>query len=280
MHRDEYHPLYYRRCHSGHSDQALGAYILNWNEVPVILKDISLIVGSEYILDSLSIDFIPSRVTVLMGGSGCGKSTVLKAAAGLTPLSAGKVLYGDQSIYSLNQKEYAKMQQNTGFMFQDGALWANKNIIENLSLPIIISDNSVKSESVEKMVMDGLKAFNMEFAKMIRPAALSAGEKKIISFLRAVITDPDILFLDEPTSFIDNRSSLKLIKNLFRFKKEGKTIIMVTHDLKLAKTLGDYIVFMNDRKIELYDTVEACLESDNELWRNFIEDRSSDSMDE
>ncbi|MBF9015554.1 MULTISPECIES: ATP-binding cassette domain-containing protein [unclassified Oceanispirochaeta] len=253
---------------------------MNWNEVPVILKDISLIVGSEYILDSLSIDFIPSRVTVLMGGSGCGKSTVLKAAAGLTPLSAGKVLYGDQSIYSLNQKEYAKMQQNTGFMFQDGALWANKNIIENLSLPIIISDNSVKSESVEKMVMDGLKAFNMEFAKMIRPAALSAGEKKIISFLRAVITDPDILFLDEPTSFIDNRSSLKLIKNLFRFKKEGKTIIMVTHDLKLAKTLGDYIVFMNDRKIELYDTVEACLESDNELWRNFIEDRSSDSMDE
>lgn len=253
---------------------------MNWNEVPVRLKDISLIVGSEYILDKLSIDFIPSKVTVLMGGSGCGKSTVLKASAGLTPLSSGKVLYGDQSIYSLNQKEYAKMQQNTGFMFQDGALWANKSIMENLSLPIIISNNSVKAEDVEKTVLDGLKAYSMEFSSMSRPSALSAGEKKVISFLRAIITDPDILFLDEPTSFIDGRSSLKLIKNLFRFKKEGKTIIMVTHDLKLARALGDYIVFMHDRKIELYDTVEACLKSENKLWRSFIEDRNSDFMDE
>lgn len=253
---------------------------MNWNTVPIVLDDISLIVDSEYILDSLSIDFVPSRVTVLMGGSGCGKSTVLKAAAGLTPLSSGKVLYGDKSIYSLNQKEYAKMQQNTGFMFQDGALWANKNIMDNLSLPIIISDNDIKPDLVDSMVMNSLRSFNMEFSTLMRPSALSAGEKKIISFLRAIITEPDILFLDEPTSFIDRSSSLKLIKNLFHFKKEGRTIIMVTHDFKLARTLGDYIVFMNDRKIELYDTVEACLESDNKLWRNFIEDRSSDSMDE
>lgn len=249
--------------------------MVKWNEVPVVLREISLLVGTEFILNKFSIDFEPSRVTVLMGGSGCGKSTVLKAAAGLTPLSSGKVLYGDKSIYSLNQKEYASVQQNTGFMFQDGALWANKSIYENLSLPMIISGSP--PEKVEETVMAGLKSFGMEFARNIRPAALSAGEKKIISFLRAIITDPDILFLDEPTSFIDRHSSLKLIENLYRFKAEGRTIIMVTHDLKLARTLADSIVFMNDRKIELYGSVEACMKSDNSLWQDFIVDRSSET---
>ncbi|MDC7234749.1 MAG: ATP-binding cassette domain-containing protein [Spirochaetales bacterium] len=252
---------------------------MKWNEVPVTLKEISLVVGSEYILDNLSLDFNPSSVTVLMGGSGCGKSTVLKAAAGLTPLSSGNVFYGDQSVYGLNQKDYARMQQNTGFMFQDGALWANKSIYDNLSLPIIISDNSVKPEQVEKQVMEALSTFNMEFAANLRPAALSAGEKKIISFLRAIITDPDILFLDEPTSFIDRRSSLTLMKNLFRFKDEGRTVIMVTHDLKLARTLGDYVVFMHDRKVELKGTVEDCSRSENTLWRTFIEDSQSDAAE-
>ena len=251
---------------------------MSWNKVPIHLQEISLIVSSEFILDSLSLDIEPGRVTVIMGGSGCGKSTVLKAAAGLTPLSSGAVLYGDESIYTLNQKEYAAMQQHTGFMFQDGALWANKNILDNLSLPIQISDKKISDREVEVLVRDRLKDFNMEFSMMNRPAALSAGEKKIISFLRAIITDPDILFLDEPTSFIDRRSSLKLIKNLFRFKAEGKTIVMVTHDLKLARTMGDFIVFMDNRKIELYDSVEACMASDNELWNAFIEDRSSDSF--
>lgn len=246
--------------------------------MPIHLDEISLVVDSEHILDSLSIDFRAGAVTVIMGGSGCGKSTVLKAAAGLTPLTSGAVRYGDTSIYSLNQKDYAAMQQHTGFMFQDGALWANKNIMDNLSLPIQISDRKISDRDVENQVREKLKDFNMEFSLMYRPAALSAGEKKIISFLRAIITDPDILFLDEPTSFIDRRSSLKLIKDLFRFKAEKKTIIIITHDLKLARTMGDYIVFMNNRKIELYDSVEACMSSDNELWNAFIEDQSGDSF--
>ena len=249
---------------------------MDWNKVPIILDNVTLLDGFEKIIDSLSIEFKPSAVTVLMGSSGSGKSTVLKIAAGLTPISSGNVYYGDKSLYRLNQKDYALLQQNTGFMFQDGALWANMNIQENLTLPMVIADFSLSPDEIEKKVISSLKEFEMVSEMKNRPVALSAGEKKIVSYLRAVITSPDILFFDEPTSFIDRRSSLKLIKSLFNYKKEGKTILMVTHDLNLARTLGDYILFMNDRKVELYSNIEESFQSDNEIWLNFIEDRSTE----
>jgi len=249
---------------------------LNWNKEPITLKDVSLLDGLDVILESLSIEFKPSSVTVLMGSSGSGKSTVLKIAAGLTPISGGNVLYGNKSLYKLNQKDFSELQQNTGFMFQDGALWANMNIQENLTLPLVVADLSLKPQDIVKKVRESLQEFNMLGEMKNRPVALSAGEKKIVSYLRAVITNPDILFFDEPTSFIDRKSSLQLIKALFNYKKEGKTILMVTHDLNLAKTLGDYIVFMHDRRIALYGSIDECLNSDNEIWLNFIEDRSTE----
>jgi phospholipid/cholesterol/gamma-HCH transport system ATP-binding protein len=252
---------------------------LNWNEVPIILDDVSLHDGLDPIVESISLEFKPSAVTVLMGGSGSGKSTLLKIAAGLTPISSGQVLYGEKSLYKLNQKEYARMQQHTGFMFQDGALWANMNIQQNLTLPLVISDPSSAALDVERKVRDSLIEFNMISEMNSRPATLSAGERKIISYLRAVISNPDILFFDEPTSFIDRKGALQLIKALFKFKKEGKTILVVTHDLTLAKSLGDYIVFMNDRKVELYDSIDACMKSENVNWLNFIEDRSTDQKE-
>jgi len=211
-----------------------------------------------------------------MGESGCGKSTVLKAAAGLIPISRGKVLYGEKQIFKITQKEFNILQLKTGFMFQDGALWANKNLQENLSLPLVIADPSSSKQQVDEKVRRALRRFGMEEYLMSRPAALSAGERKIVSFLRAVISEPEILFLDEPTTFIDRKSSLLLIKQLFRYKRAGKTIIMVTHDLSLARSIADYFVFLHNGKVELHDTVENCMQSENELWMSFKEEQNPD----
>ena len=246
---------------------------MRWNQVPIFMNQVSFTDQNISIFEDLTLEFNPASVTVLLGGSGCGKSTVLKAAAGLIPITSGSVKYGENSIYGLNQKEYARMQQHTGFMFQDSALWANKNIQENLSLPLQIADPKADADDVEARVVEVLEQFSMVSYMNSRPSGLSAGERKIVSFLRAVITEPDILFLDEPTTFIDRESVLKLIKSLFRFKEEGKTILMVTHDMNLAKSLGDYLVFLHEGKPVLYDTVENCMTSDNLLWRNFLADR-------
>jgi phospholipid/cholesterol/gamma-HCH transport system ATP-binding protein len=247
--------------------------------VPIILDNICLNDGQDSILESVSLEFAPSSVTVILGGSGSGKSTVLKIAAGLTPISSGQVLYGDKSLYKLNHKEYAKLQQYTGFMFQDGALWANMNIQQNLSLPLVVSNPEYTSSEVNRIVHKSLMEFDMLSDMNTRPAGLSAGERKIISYLRAVISKPDILFFDEPTSFIDRRGALQLIKALFKFKNEGKTILMVTHDITLANSLGDHFVFMRDGKVELSGSKEACMNSQNEHWLNFMEDRSTEQKE-
>ena len=249
---------------------------MNWNEVPVILDGISVVDDRNTILKNISLEFVPGKVTVLMGTSGCGKSTVLKAAAGLIPISRGSVKYGDIKLYKLNQNDFAKIQKHTGFMFQDGALWANKNLYDNLSLPMIISEPDMKKEMVDQRVRESLKSFQMEQEIMSRPAALSAGEKKIISFLRAVIADPQILFMDEPTTYIDRKSALLLIKKIFQFKREGKTIVLVTHDLTLARSLADYFVFLHEGNIIINDTLQNAMKSENRILRSFIEDQSPD----
>ena len=247
---------------------------MNWNEVPVILNKISVIDNRNVVIDEVELNIHPGKVTVLMGPSGCGKSTVLKAAAGLIPITRGSVSYGDIKLYKLNQKDFARVQKHTGFMFQDGALWQNKSIYENLSLPLVIADPEMKKDLVEECVMNSLKSFRMEGERMSRPAALSAGERKIISFLRAIISDPQIIFMDEPTTYIDRKSSLLLIKEMFRFKQEGKTIVMVTHDLTLARSIADYFVFFHEGKIIVNDTVKAAMNTDNELLKAFIEDQA------
>ena len=228
----------------------------------------------ETILDSVNLEIQPGKVTVLMGTSGSGKSTVLKTAAGLIPISRGSVRYGEIKIYKLNQRDFAKVQMHTGFMFQDGALWANKNIYDNLALPIVISDPSLKKEFIDKKVDQALRSFNLEKEAESRPASLSAGERKIVSFLRAIIADPQILFMDEPTTYIDRKSSLLLIKKIFQFKKEGKTILIVTHDFNLARSLGDNFVFLHEGKIILNDTVGNAIKSENPLLKAFIEDQT------
>ena len=247
---------------------------MNWNEVPVILDNISVVDDRNIIVKDVNLKITPGKVTVMMGSSGCGKSTILKTAAGLIPIKKGAVKYGDIKLYKLNQKEFAKIQKHTGFMFQDGALWANKNIYENLSLPLIISDPSMNKKTVDQRVKEILVSFGMEKEMLNRPASLSAGERKIISFLRAIISEPQILFMDEPTTYIDRKSALLLIKKIFQFKKEGKTILLVTHDLTLARSLADYFIFLHEGKIVINDSISNAMNSEDELLRAFIEDQS------
>ncbi len=253
---------------------------MGWNKEEIYLDNISYCPGGSPVLENLDLSFKPACVTVILGSSGSGKSSALKAAAGLLPLDKGEVKYGNQSIHKMNHKDFVLMQRHTGFMFQDGALWANKSIEENLTLPLVVADFNINRTLVKEKVLQALDIFSMKKVLQYRPAALSAGERKIISFLRAVITEPDILFLDEPSADVDRKNARILIKKLHEYKTMGKTILLVSHDINLARSLGDYIVFFHEGRNVLHDKVDACMKSNNIPWRNFLADQNSDELTE
>jgi ABC-type transporter Mla maintaining outer membrane lipid asymmetry ATPase subunit MlaF len=215
----------------------------------ISLLDVRLTLGDYEALRGISVGFPAGRSTVIMGPSGCGKSTLLKVAAGLIPPDAGKVLFQGQDIFLLSERGMREMRRTNGFVFQDGALWENKSLAENLALPLEVHFPSLSRSDIMKRVARALERVGLEDAAGQRPAALSGGERKIASFLRALVTEPSLVFMDEPTLSIDYGMTERINQMIRDLKARGSTIIAVTHDPQLTATLADRLVVMDAGKV-------------------------------
>jgi phospholipid/cholesterol/gamma-HCH transport system ATP-binding protein len=218
------------------------------------LSDIVVSTQDYVILDRVSVAFPEKASTVIMGPSGCGKSTLLKVAAGITVPAAGEVLVGGRSLQRLSERRLLEFRRTSGFMFQDAALWANKTIFENLALPLQFHRPELPAPAVRERVLSDLAGMGLDGSADLRPAQLSMGEAKIVSFLRAVILDPRLLFLDEPTPSIDHLLVEKLLTRIRALKQGGCTIIAVTHDAHLTALIANHLVVLkNGRLLEAGD---------------------------
>jgi phospholipid/cholesterol/gamma-HCH transport system ATP-binding protein len=218
-------------------------------EVLIALQDIHLTLGDYEALRGVSLAFPEGRSTVIMGPSGCGKSTLLKVAAGLIPPDAGKVLFKGQDMFLLSERRMTELRKTNGFVFQDGALWENKTLFENLALPLEVHFPQLSLADIRRRVERALERVGLEESARERPAALSGGERKIASFLRALVTEPSLVFLDEPTLSIDFRMTERINQMIRDLRARGSTIIAVTHDPQLTATLADRLVVMDAGKV-------------------------------
>jgi phospholipid/cholesterol/gamma-HCH transport system ATP-binding protein len=213
------------------------------------LEDVRLTLGDYEVLRGITVGFPRGRSTVIMGPSGCGKSTLLKVAAGLIPPDSGRALFMGQDIFHLSERATRDFRRQNGFVFQDGALWENKSLFENLALPLQVHFPNLSKAEVGKRVARALERVGIDESARERPAALSGGEKKIASFVRALVTEPSIVFLDEPTLSIDFSMSDKINQMIRELKARGATIVAVTHDAELTATLADRLVVMDAGQI-------------------------------
>jgi phospholipid/cholesterol/gamma-HCH transport system ATP-binding protein len=226
----------------------------------------------EKVLDNVNLFITPETTTVIFGLSGSGKSTLLKSLAGLIRIDDGEVLFNSINIGKMNEKAFFEMQAQSGFVFQDAALWANRTIYENLAIPLRILNPLMDVKEIDKRVKAAVDIFNFRDDLQVRPAAVSAGEKKILSFLRALMTDPDILFLDEPTTSIDKKNISRINSIIKELKKKKKTIITVTHDLPLARSIADNIILIDNGSIVKTGTFIEILDSDEADVLRIIEE--------
>ncbi len=191
-----------------------------------------------------------STVTAFLGKPGSGKSTVLKLLAGLIAPTSGSITFEDKEIHAMTIKENELFRKKAAFMFQDSALWANQDIYHNLELPLQIHYPDMSPKERKSRIKKYAELVEYTKPLTVRPAALSIGEQKKISFARSLICDPDILFLDEPTESIDEKTEDLFISILKDFIAQNKTVVYVSHDNYLINSFLCDKIYFEDGEIK------------------------------
>lgn len=224
----------------------------------IYLEKISKIYGKKtsttLALDNINLSIDKSEFIAIMGPSGSGKSTLLNIIGCIDKMSDGSYLLGERHISQINNKEICLIRNKTfGFVFQNFALFSEYSAIENIEMPLFYRNTLVnrKERINNKIIREKANEFlakvGMEKHKNKRPSELSGGQQQRVAIARALITNPDIIIADEPTGALDQKNGEEIMKLLKESNKEGKTVIIVTHDDKIASYCK--------RKIKLIDGV-------------------------
>jgi phospholipid/cholesterol/gamma-HCH transport system ATP-binding protein len=230
--------------------------------------------GARAVLDHLSLDVKRGEILGLVGGSGSGKSVMMRTIIGLLPMRAGAIKVLGTDLTRVPDAERRAIERRWGVLFQHGALYSSLTALENVEMPmreyLDISDRLRREVATAKLEMVGLKA--SDGAKL--PAELSGGMTKRVALARALALDPEIVFLDEPTSGLDPISAGEfdaLIQTLQRTL--GLTVFMVTHDLESLHTIADRIAVLADGKVVADGPMAAMLASEHPWVRSYFRGR-------
>ncbi|MCA9482703.1 MAG: ABC transporter ATP-binding protein [Nitrospina sp.] len=243
-------------------------------EVMMELRDVSKAFGEGekrmVVLEGFNATFEKGQVTSIMGGSGSGKSTVLKHMIGAYKPDTGRIFVDGEDITDFNQKQMDSVRKKFGFMFQSGALFQSMSVEDNVALPLRehtdLNENTIKIMVKLKLEMVGLRG-----CEHLKPAQLSGGMIKRIALARAIALDPKIVFYDEPSAGLDPISIGvidKLIVDLT--KKMGITSVVVTHELPSAMRISDKIIMLFKGKIIFEGSPEEIRKSDDPRVVQFI----------
>ncbi|MGW5864823.1 ABC transporter ATP-binding protein [Streptomyces sp. NPDC055239] len=197
-------------------------------------------------LDHVSVDFRQGEFTAIMGPSGSGKSTLMHCVAGLDSFSGGSVRIGETELSTLKDKQLTKLRRDKiGFIFQAFNLLPTLTALENITLPMDIAGRKPDKAWLEQVIsMVGLAGRLSH-----RPTELSGGQQQRVAVARALASQPDIIFGDEPTGNLDSRSGAEVLGFLRNSVRElGQTVVMVTHD-PTAAAYADRVIFLADGRI-------------------------------
>lgn len=228
-------------------------------EALIDLHNVSVRHGEFEVLHDVSISFPTGDTTFIIGPSGCGKSTLLKVAAGLIPPDSGEALVGNKSWMRMSDQELREFRIYASYVFQDAALWANMSIMQNLLLPLQHHFPRMSVEFLKKRVAAALTKVGYTERTDLRPAELSSGEQKLVSFARALVLDPMLLFLDSPLSLVDGGNATRLVELCAEFKRQHKSMIIVTNKVEFCFSLADRICIMEKGRIIADGTLDEVL---------------------
>ncbi len=240
--------------------------------------DVSQIVthlGGALIHDGLSFSVARGEVVALIGGSGTGKSVLLREMIGLLRPSSGHVRLFGEDVWSLDPVRLNRLRERFGVLFQDGALFSSLNVEQNVAVPLLEHTQLKQEEGLQlarlKLAMTGLP----RDAARKKPSELSGGMRKRAALARALALDPELLFLDEPTSGLDPVSG-RAFDHLIRLLSDslGLTVFLVTHDLDTLLSIIDRVIVLADGKVKADGPVGELRQIDDPWLREYFSARA------
>jgi phospholipid/cholesterol/gamma-HCH transport system ATP-binding protein len=240
--------------------------------VPMIeIRDLKKSFGSKPVLTGVNIDIERGKSIVIIGRSGCGKSVLIKHIVGLLKPDSGYIKVEGMNINELTQKDLYKVREKFGFLFQGAALFDSMTVEENVALPLVESGRNLPYEEIKERVNKNLELVGLKGTNQQKPAELSGGMKKRVGLARALVSNPDYILYDEPTTGLDpimSDSIDLLIKDLNN--KLNVTSVVVTHDMYSVKNVADRVAMMHEGKIYFQGTPDELMNSNDQVIIDFI----------
>lgn len=236
----------------------------------VDIHDLHFGYGDRLILSGLTMQFPRGKVIAIMGGSGSGKTTVLRLIGGQLRAQSGSVTVEGQEVASLNMDGLYRMRRRMGMLFQHGALFTDLSVFDNVAFPLR-ENTALPEEMIRDLVLLKLHAVGLSNASSLKPAEISGGMARRVALARAVALDPQLIMYDEPFAGLDP-ISMGVIANLIRKLNDalGSTTILVSHDVHESFMIADYVYFLSQGRIVAHGTPAQMMASDDPYVRQFV----------
>ena len=203
--------------------------------------------GDNRVLDGLSLSVREGEVVVIVGPSGCGKSTLLRCINGLEPIQGGEITFRGQKVDG-NSRSIVGIRQKVGIVFHNYELFPHMTILENIVLsPVLVQKRGRKE--VEEEAMQLLSRVSLEEKRDSFPRELSGGQKQRVAIVRALCMHPEVLLFDEVTAALDPEMVREVLDVMLTLARQGRTMVIVTHEMSFAKAVADRVVFIDGGSI-------------------------------
>ena len=226
--------------------------------------------GTNRVLTGVDLDVLLGETLVVLGGSGSGKSVLLRHAIGLIRPDAGEVYVDGTRVSGLDEEELVEVRKKVGMLFQGGALFDSMNVFENVAFSLR-EHTDLPEEEIRERVREKLALVELEGVEEKMPSELSGGMKKRVALARSIALEPQGILYDEPTTGLDPITAMSVNELIRSMQRQLQvTSVVVTHDIQSARVIGDRIAFLCDGRIHFVGDFESARRSGEERLLAFL----------
>jgi len=244
------------------------------NNQPLIeLKGIRNRFGDTLVHDGIDLKVYPGEILTLMGGSGSGKSVLLRSLIGLERPDEGQIMYKGKDISKLSEDELVDVRKNIAYVFQYGALFDSLSVRDNLAYPLRAHTN-LSEEEINQKVVEALRKVGLEHSIDLFPSDLSGGMQRRVGVARSIILEPEVILYDEPTTGLDPYNTKQILNIILQLRDQGATTVLVTHDMHAIFSVTDRVAFLKSGQIRAIGTAKQISETKDPVIQGFISGES------